>query len=139
MANAMRWFTNMFRNSRSCSIMGSYGSYYVFTRSLAPMAPRTKVSFPNLNPIIRPHLSLPIKIIFRLFLYVGVFLFLISLGACLAFITMGSLEQKWDFHVCSWFVAAVVTIWPLLSSAQLILHAKLYRDEYGDLRTLLDY
>ena len=36
-------------------------------------------------------------------------------------------------------VAAVVTIWPLLSSAQLILHAKLYRDEYGDLRTLLDY
>lgn len=67
------------------------------------------------------------------------FLFLISLGACLAFITMGSLEQKWDFHVCSWFVAAVVTIWPLLSSAQLILHAKLYRDEYGDLRTLLDY
>jgi len=52
---------------------------------------------------------------------------------------MGSLEQKWDFHVCSWFVAAVVTIWPLLSSAQLILHAKLYRDEYGDLRTLLDY
>ena len=69
----------------------------------------------------------------------SIFLFLISLGACLAFITMGSLEQKWDFHVCSWFVAAVVTIWPLLSSAQLILHAKLYRDEYGDLRTLLDY
>ena len=136
MANAMRWFTNMFRNSRSCSIMGSYGSYYVFTRSLAPMAPRTKVS---ISTQIRPHLSLPIKIIFRLFLYVGVFLFLISLGACLAFITMGSLEQKWDFHVCSWFVAAVVTIWPLLSSAQLILHAKLYRDEYGDLRTLLDY
>ena len=136
MANAMRWFTNMFRNSRSCSIMGSYGSYYVFTRSLAPMAPRTKVS---ISTQIRPHLWLPIKIIFRLFLYVGVFLFLISLGACLAFITMGSLEQKWDFHVCSWFVAAVVTIWPLLSSAQLILHAKLYRDEYGDLRTLLDY
>ena len=27
--------------------MGSYGSYYVFTRSLAPMAPRTKVSIPN--------------------------------------------------------------------------------------------
>ena len=116
--------------------MGSYGSYYVFTRSLAPMAPRTKVS---ISTQIRPHLSLSIKIIFRLFLYVGVFLFLISLGACLAFITMGSLEQKWDFHVCSWFVAAVVTIWPLLSSAQLILHAKLYRDEYGDLRTLLDY
>lgn len=50
MANAMCWFTNMFRISRSCSIMGSYGSYYVFTRSLAPMAPRTKVSIPNLNP-----------------------------------------------------------------------------------------
>jgi len=119
--------------------MGSYGSYYVFTRSLAPMAPRTKVSIPKTRLRLDPFFFTQSNFYFRLFLYVGVFLFLISLGACLAFITMGSLEQKWDFHVCSWFVAAVVTIWPLLSSAQLILHAKLYRDEYGDLRTLLDY
>ena len=49
--------------------MGSYGSYYVFTRSLASMAPRTKVSIRSnraqASSPIRPHFSYPdFKLIF---------------------------------------------------------------------------
>merc|ERR1711953_398998 len=75
----------------------------------------------------------------KLFLYVGIFLLLATLGACLSFIVMGSLEQQWDFELCSWYISAIATCWPLLSAAQLTVHAKLYRDEFRDLRTLLDY
>jgi heme transporter 1 len=75
----------------------------------------------------------------KLFLYVGIFLLLSTIGTCISFIVMGSLEKEWSFSFCSWFISAVATCWPLLSSAQLTLHAKIYRDEFRDLRTLLDY
>ena len=59
----------------------------------------------------------------------------------LCFILLGSMDQSHQttLDYCSWDTAAAVTCWPLLSSAQLILHTKLYRDEFRDLRTLLDY
>ena len=109
---------------------------------MATLVARTEVSLNTgrqLNTQLNTQIAKLIPFIFRLFLYVGMFLLLSSLGTCLAFIIMGSLEQKWDFHLCSWYISAIATCWPLLSSAQLTLHAKLYRDEFRDLRTLLDY
>lgn len=74
----------------------------------------------------------------KLFLYVGIFLLMSSIGALVTFLCMGSLDQiKFDF--CSWHSAAACTVWPIISSIQLILHSKMYRDEFRDLRTLLDF
>jgi len=78
----------------------------------------------------------------KLFLYVGILLLVASLGAMLCFVLLGSMDspsQQATLDYCSWNTAVAVTVWPLLSSAQLILHTKLYRDEFRDLRTLLDY
>ena len=77
--------------------------------------------------------------VFRLFLWVGLFLFLGSLGTCVAFMVLGALEGDGGWHFCSWYSAAVGTIWPIFSSLQLFLHSKMYRDEFRDLRALLDY
>ena len=79
------------------------------------------------------------KDLFRLFLWVGLFLFLSSLGVCIAFVVMGTLEGTHNWHFCSWYSAAVGTIWPVMSSLQLFFHSKMYRDEFRDLRALLDY
>ena len=52
---------------------------------------------------------------------------------------LGALEGDGGWHFCSWYSAAVGTIWPIFSSLQLFLHSKMYRDEFRDLRALLDY
>ena len=76
----------------------------------------------------------------RLFLWVGLFLLMSSFGVLIAFLVMGTLEGgSADWHFCSWYSAALGSLWPILSSLQLFLHSKMYRDEFRDLRALLDY